>query len=213
MNSEHRSCLCKGASCKHLMTKSYGGHFLHALSTLTLSPLRKVSPFISLWASPQGWERLCHSSMGLSLQGPWHGHSHVSSTHSLRTALTRGFLHSLQIPHSLQSSSLNRHQGWLPHLATATGANDTQWHISTASWPPAGALWLHHTTVLSCFSGMSLTGFYSCWTNLKFFYSWILSCCFHYLTLAISIFTNTTWNPNIILTFIYQMDKEFLFIY
>lgn len=122
MNSEHRSCLCKGASCKHLMTKSYGGHFLHALSTLTLSPLRKASPFISLGASPQGWERLCHSSMGLSLQGPWHGHSHAIP---MSAARIHSELHSL----GAFSTLYRYHIPFSLHLLTDTKADSLTWPL------------------------------------------------------------------------------------
>ena len=44
-NNEHTSSLCKGAGCRHLRGESYGGRFPHALSTFTLSPLRKALPF------------------------------------------------------------------------------------------------------------------------------------------------------------------------
>lgn len=53
--------------------ETYGGHFLHTLSTLTLIPERKALPFVKC----------------LSLWGPWHGHTYVNSKCSLGTSLTK----------------------------------------------------------------------------------------------------------------------------
>lgn len=67
-----------------------GEHFLLILSASTCGPERKLSHFPVSLRQGRG-EKLCW----VWGPGPWHGCTHVnSSTNSLRTSLTRGFLHS-----------------------------------------------------------------------------------------------------------------------
>lgn len=80
----------------YIMEKSYGGHFLHKLSTFILRSKEGFAIPMSFY-TPIGlrhWSLTCPWGWNI---GSWHANLQVNSTHPLRTYHAQGFLHALYL--------------------------------------------------------------------------------------------------------------------